>query len=97
MERDAEGWFETVDLVVAPTALEPAFGFDQAPPAGQADLTAFADMAGCAATATPMGRAKSGRPVSIQFIAARGNDQQAMKAAAQFEILTGGPFIPPGY
>ena len=97
VERDAEGWFETVDLVVAPTALEPAFGFDQAPPAGQADLTAFADMAGCAATATPMGRAKSGRPVSIQFIAARGNDQQAMKAAAQFEILTGGPFIPPGY
>ncbi|MGJ3231020.1 MAG: amidase [Oceanicaulis sp.] len=97
VEADAAAWFEGCDLVVAPTALEPAFAFGEETPAGQADLTAFADMAGCAATAVPMGRAKSGRPVSLQFMAARGRDQQAMKAAAQFEILTGGPFIPPGY
>ncbi|MEQ8403703.1 MAG: amidase [Oceanicaulis sp.] len=97
VEDDAETWFSTCDLVAAPTALEPAFAFGEDTPAGQADLTAFADMAGCAATAVPMGRSKSGRPVSIQFMAPAGRDQQAMKAAAQFEILTGGPFIPPGY
>jgi len=97
VEADAEAWFSQCDLVVAPTALEPAFDFGDATPPGQADLTAFADMAGCAATAVPMGRATSGRPLSIQFMAARGNDQQAMKAALQFEILTGGPFLPPGY
>lgn len=97
VEADAKAWFSKCDLVVAPTALEPAFAFGEDTPAGQADLTAFADMAGCAATAVPMGRASNGRPLSIQFMAARGNDQQAMKAAAQFEILTGGPFIAPGY
>ncbi|MFW5660896.1 MAG: amidase [Oceanicaulis sp.] len=97
VEGDAEAWFSRCDLVAAPTALEPAFAFGEEPPAGQADLTAFADMAGCAATAVPMGRSRDGRPVSIQFMAARGADQLAIKAAAQFETLTGGPFIPPGW
>ncbi|MEQ8433522.1 MAG: amidase [Oceanicaulis sp.] len=97
VEADAEAWFSTCDLVVAPTALESAFNFSEETPAGQADLTAFADMAGCAATAVPMGRARNGLPVSLQVMAPAGKDYQAMKAAAQFEILTGGPFIPPGY
>jgi aspartyl-tRNA(Asn)/glutamyl-tRNA(Gln) amidotransferase subunit A len=97
VEDDAERWFAEVDLVIAPTALEPAFEFGQEIPAGQADLTAFADMAGVPAAAAPMGLNTAGRPLSIQFIAARGHDGLAMKAARQFEVLAGGPFIPPGY
>lgn len=97
VERDARRWFETVDLVVAPTALEPAFAFGEETPAGQADLTAFADMAGAPAVAVPMGLSQDGRPLSIQFIAARGADGLAMKAARQFEMLAGGPLTPPGY
>ncbi|MFW6413245.1 MAG: amidase [Oceanicaulis sp.] len=97
IEDDAADWFAEVDLVVSPTTLEPAFDFSETPPPGQADLTAFADLSGCAATAVPMGRSRGGRPLSIQFMAARGKDYLAMKAAAQFEILTGGPFIPPGW
>ncbi|XBQ16654.1 MAG: amidase [Oceanicaulis sp.] len=96
-EADAETWFANCDLVVSPTTLEPAFDFSETPPPGQADLTAFADLSGVAATAVPMGRAANGRPVSIQFMAPVGGDYQALKAAAQFEIMNGGPFIPPGY
>ncbi len=97
VEEDAARWFTEVDMVVAPTALEPAFPFGQEVPAGQADLTAFADMAGVPAAAVPMGLSEAGRPLSLQFIAAQGHDGLAMKAARQFEILTGGPFTPPGY
>lgn len=97
VKGDAERWFADVDLVVAPTALEPAFPFGGDIPAGQADLTAFADMAGVPAAAVPMGLSENGLPLSIQFMAARGQDALAMKAAAQFEILAGGPLIPPGY
>ncbi|MFW6412612.1 MAG: amidase family protein, partial [Oceanicaulis sp.] len=96
-EADAERWFAGCDLVVAPTTLEPAFDFSEDPAPGQADLTAFAALSGVAATAVPMGRAANGRPVSIQFMAPAGGDYQAIKAAAQFEIMNGGPFIPPGY
>jgi aspartyl-tRNA(Asn)/glutamyl-tRNA(Gln) amidotransferase subunit A len=97
VEDDAKAWFADVDLVVSPTALEPAFAFGDEIPAGQADLTAFADMAGIPAAAVPMGLTDAGRPVSIQFMASAGQDGLAMKAARQFEVMTGGPFIPPGY
>ena len=97
VEGDAEAWFADLDLVVAPTALEPAFAFGGDIPASQADLTAFADMAGVPAAAVPMGLTPAGRPVSIQFIAALGADGLAMKAARQFEMLAGGPLTPPGY
>ncbi|MCC5995182.1 MAG: amidase [Oceanicaulis sp.] len=96
-ETDAQNWFARCDLVVAPTALEPAFEFGAPAPAGQADLTAFADMAGVPATATPMGLTPEGRPVSIQFLAPRGHDGLALRAASQFEMMAGGPLIPPGY
>ena len=97
VEADAARWFGEVDLVISPTALEPAFPFGAPVPAGQADLTAFADMAGSPATAVPMGLSASGLPLSIQFMAAHGRDRLAMKAATQFEILNEGPLIPPGY
>ncbi len=96
-EQDAADWFEACDLVVAPTALEPAFAFGQPAPAGQADLTAFADMAGVPATAVPMGLTDAGLPVSIQFLAPHGRDGLSVRAATQFEMMAGGPLIPPGY
>lgn len=96
-EADAEAWFGACDLVVAPTALEPAFPFGEPAPAGQADLTAFADMAGVPATAVPMGLTKAGLPVSVQFLAPHGRDGLSLRAATQFEMMAGGPLIPPGY
>ena len=97
VRSDAEAWFAKVDLVIAPTALEPAFAFGDAIPAGQADLTAFADMAGIPSAAIPMGLSEASLPLSIQFMAPHGGDGLAMKAAAQFEILNDGPLVPPGY
>lgn len=96
-ETDAETWFGDCDLVAAPTALEPAFPFAEPAPAGQADLTAFADMAGIPATAVPMGLTKAGLPISIQFLAPHGRDGLSLRAATQFEMMAGGPLIPPGY
>ncbi len=97
VEADARTWFDQVDLVVSPTALEPAFEFGADIPAGQADLTAFADMAGTPAAAVPMGLSEAGRPLSLQIMAAHGSDALALKAARRFEALAGGPLIPPGY
>ena len=93
--EDAARWFAACDLVVAPAMLEPAFDLAQPAPPGQADLTAFANLAGCPSTAVPMGRAANGRPVAMQILAPAGADQRALKAAAQFEILAGGPLTPP--
>ncbi|KAA5804547.1 amidase [Alkalicaulis satelles] len=96
-ETDAQDWFAQCDLVVSPVALEPAFAFGAPVPAGQADLTAFAAMAGLPATAAPMGLTPAGLPCAIQFMAPQGRDGLALRAASQFEMLAGGPLIPPGY
>ena len=96
-EADARRWFSDVDIVLAPTALEPAFSFDAEPPAGQADLTAFADFAGVPATAVCAGLTEAGLPASVQVIGPKGFDGRTIAAAAAIENAAGGPFIPPGY
>ena len=96
-EADAQAWFAGVDLVLAPSALEPAFSFDADPPAGQADLTAFADFAGVPATAVCAGLTEAGLPASVQVIGPKGFDGRTIAAAAAIENAAGGPFIPPGY
>ena len=96
-EADAADWFSQCDLVLAPTALETAFAFGERIPAGQADLTAFADMAGAPATAAPSGLTASGLPASIQVIGPHGADGRVISAAACIEAGAGGPFAPPGF
>jgi len=44
-----------------------------------------------------MGLTKAGLPVSIQFLAPHGRDGLSLRAATQFEMMAGGPLIPPGY
>jgi Asp-tRNA(Asn)/Glu-tRNA(Gln) amidotransferase A subunit family amidase len=44
-----------------------------------------------------MGLTGEGMPVSIQFLAPQGRDGLSVRAATQFEMMAGGPLIPPGY
>ena len=90
-EMEAARVFEGCDVFVSPTALETAFPFGADVPAGQADLTAFADLAGIPATAVPLGLTPDGLPASIQFMAPKGDDRFALAVAEKWEALRG-PF-----
>jgi aspartyl-tRNA(Asn)/glutamyl-tRNA(Gln) amidotransferase subunit A len=94
--RAAGHAFEKVDIIASPTAAETAFAFGEPVPAGQADITAFADLSGVPAISVPCGLAK-GLPAGIQFMAPMDQDLRALAIAARYEALRG-PFpAPPGY
>lgn len=92
--EDAAFAFGQCDILTAPTTLETAFEFGQPVPAGQADLTAFADFAGIAATAMPSGLTVSGLPASIQFMAPKGQDARSLGLVRALEALIGPPALP---
>lgn len=92
----AQVW-DAVDFVLAPTAPQEAFRFDDGAPANQADFTAWADFARLPATALFTGLSDEGRPLSVQLIGPEGQDRQSLKAAASLEALFGKPPMPPGY
>jgi len=56
------------DAVVTPTTGGPAFPFNKAAPAEQADFTLIANIAGLAATAFPIGVDPDGLPLSAQIL-----------------------------
>jgi aspartyl-tRNA(Asn)/glutamyl-tRNA(Gln) amidotransferase subunit A len=56
------------DAVLTPTTGGPAFPFDKTSPAGQADFTLIANIAGLAATAFPIGLSSDGLPLSAQIL-----------------------------
>lgn len=91
------GAFEHCDVVVAPTAPQPAFPFDAGAPANQADFTAVADFAGVPATAVPSGFDDEGLPQSFQIIAPRGRDALAIGVAAAYENAAGHDMRPSEY
>jgi aspartyl-tRNA(Asn)/glutamyl-tRNA(Gln) amidotransferase subunit A len=57
--------------VLTPTTGGPAFPFDKTAPAGQADFTLIANIAGLAATAFPIGLSSDGLPLSAQILSRR--------------------------
>jgi aspartyl-tRNA(Asn)/glutamyl-tRNA(Gln) amidotransferase subunit A len=57
-----------VDALMTPTTGGPAFPFDDGAPAGQADFTLIANIAGLAATAFPLGVSQDGLPLSAQIL-----------------------------
>ncbi|MEO0981064.1 MAG: amidase [Pseudomonadota bacterium] len=93
----ARALFETVDFVVAPTAPQTAFSFEQDAPANQADFTAWADFAGLPATAVYAGQSADGLPLSLQVIGPRGEDAATLAAAAAIEAVLGRAPLPPGF
>lgn len=75
--------FETIDLLIAPTAPQSAFSFEDDVPSNQADLTALANMAGAPAISLPIPSA--GLPVGLQLIGRRGDDALLLRAAELME------------
>lgn len=86
-----------LDFVLAPTAPQEAFSFDDQVPANQADFTAWADFARLPATALYTGLSDDGLPLSVQLIGAAGGDRETLQAAAALEQLFGKPPMPPGF
>ncbi|MGI9450854.1 MAG: amidase family protein, partial [Geminicoccaceae bacterium] len=75
--------FANVDLLIAPTAPQTAFSFDDEAPATQADLTALANIAGAPAISLPI--LSADLPVGLQIIGRCGADALVLRAAELME------------
>ncbi|WP_370172810.1 MULTISPECIES: amidase [Hyphomonas] len=94
----ADALFQEVDVVIAPTAPQQAFSFDDRVPANQADFTAWANFAALPATAVCTGiDAQTLLPHSVQVIGPYGADRLTLEVAAAIETLCGKPPMPPGF
>lgn len=96
VHRAAASVWEHVDVLIAPTAPQEAFDFDDGAPANQADFTAWADFARLPATAVFTGLSDAGLPLSIQVIGPEGHDRETLQVAAALENRFGKPPAPPG-
>jgi aspartyl-tRNA(Asn)/glutamyl-tRNA(Gln) amidotransferase subunit A len=76
------------DAILAPTTAAPAFSFDAAAPADQADFTVLANISGLAATAFPLGLGDDGMPLSAQIVSA--SDALAIRLAGRLARATPG-------
>jgi aspartyl-tRNA(Asn)/glutamyl-tRNA(Gln) amidotransferase subunit A len=79
---------ESVDALILPTAPHVAFAHALPAPHTQADLTAFANAAGCPALAMPMGPGRDGLPTSLQIFTAPGRDAWAIALAREIAALS---------
>jgi aspartyl-tRNA(Asn)/glutamyl-tRNA(Gln) amidotransferase subunit A len=86
--------FESVDVIVTPTAPQRAFPHSQSAPANQADLTALANLAGLPAATLPLpiandGGGDGGLPVGLHMMAPRGRDDMLLQLARRFSDICG--------
>jgi Asp-tRNA(Asn)/Glu-tRNA(Gln) amidotransferase A subunit family amidase len=86
---------EEVNLIVAPTAPQPAFAFSAPVPVSQADLTAIANFAGCPAVSIPCGLSPAGLPIGLQLIGPPFGESALLAAARAFEAACGFALAPP--
>lgn len=93
----ASGLFKKVDFVIAPTAPQTAFSFDETAPANQADFTAWANFARLPATAVYTGVSKEGLPLSLQVIGSEGQDAKTLAVAQALQSLFGHAPMPEGF
>ncbi len=80
--------FAPFHAVLMPTTRQTAFPFGIPPPRNQPDFTLLANIAGLAATAFPTGLDENGLPVSVQAVAANGENCLAVAGlCARVQIL----------
>ena len=73
--------FEHIDVLVLPTVPHGAYPLAQGERANDADLTGFANLAGCPAVSLPMGLLADGMPVGLQLVGAPGSDLRLLELA----------------
>ncbi|GAB2586913.1 amidase [Dyella jejuensis] len=73
--------FAQIDVLVLPTTPQGAFPLNGPVPDTQADLTSFANLAGCPAVSIPMGTLPDGLPIGLQLVGARGSDLRLLELA----------------
>jgi aspartyl-tRNA(Asn)/glutamyl-tRNA(Gln) amidotransferase subunit A len=74
--------FEDIDVLVLPTVSHGAYPLAEGERANDADLTAFASLAGCPAVSLPMGTLPDGLPVGLQLVGRPGADLRLLELAA---------------
>jgi len=74
--------FEDIDVLVLPTVSHGAYPLADGERANDADLTAFASLAGCPAVSLPMGLLPDGLPVGLQLVGRPGADLRLLELAA---------------
>jgi aspartyl-tRNA(Asn)/glutamyl-tRNA(Gln) amidotransferase subunit A len=74
--------FAQVDVLITPTTPQGAFALGGEVPDNQADLTSFANLAGCPAVSIPMGQLSNGLPIGMQFIGLPGSDLRLLELAS---------------
>lgn len=88
-------WLEHCDVLLLPTTPQTAFGFDTPVPANQADLTSYANMAGCPALSLPLPVAAGELPIGMQLVGDHGSELQLIALAEAFqEAMAWQPSLP---
>ena len=78
-------WLAQCDVLVMPTAPQRAFAFGTPAPASQADLTAYANLAGNPALSVPLPIAAGELPVGMQLVGTIGDELQLIALAEAFQ------------
>lgn len=78
--RALGGFLDGAHAFISPTTPQRPFPMTDPVPAGQADLTSLANMAGAPALSLPL-RVNEGLPVGLQVVASRGEDRQLLAVA----------------
>lgn len=82
-------WLRDCDVLLMPTAPQRAFAFGTPAPANQADLTAYANMAGNPALSVPLPVPADELPVGLQLVGRRGDDLRLVALAEAFQDAIG--------
>ncbi|MEN5208670.1 amidase [Stenotrophomonas terrae] len=78
-------WLAQCDVLVMPTAPQRAFAFGQPAPASQADLTAYANLAGNPALSVPLPVAANELPAGMQLVGKIGDELSLIALAEAFQ------------
>jgi aspartyl-tRNA(Asn)/glutamyl-tRNA(Gln) amidotransferase subunit A len=82
-------WLQQCDVLLTPTAPQRAFAFGNAVPANQADLTAYANMAGNPAMSVPLPVAANELPVGLQLVGKVSDELRLLALAEAFQTAVG--------
>ena len=78
-------WLDQCDVLLMPTAPQRAFAFGAPVPASQADLTAYANMAGNPALSVPLPVGEGELPIGMQMVGRIGDELQLIDLADAFQ------------